>query len=181
MNSLSLRTGALLRAFFILASFCGAPLMAQAAADRVTGIKISGDQPVQIESDKLEMQDKERMATFTGNVAVVQGTTLLKAGKLVVHYASNGGAPTSGTAAIERLEVSGKVYVKSDDQIATGDAATFDMKSQLLVLTGKQVVLSQGANVAVGQKLTVHMKTGVAQLDGGRVSMVLDPKSQPKN
>ena len=154
--------------------------ISQESKGRATGLKLSGDQPVQIESDKLEVRENEHIAIFTGNVAVVQGPTLLKAGKLTVHYANDGGSATTGSAAIERLVVSGKVYVKSENQIATGDDATFDMKTEVLVLTGKEVVLSEGANVAVGRKLTVHMNTGMAQLDG-RVSMVLDPKSKPKN
>ena len=49
--------------------------------------------------------------------------------------------------AIDRLEVDGKVYVKSDNQVATGDSGTFDMKTEVLVLSGKEVVLSEGTNV----------------------------------
>ena len=58
-----------------------------------------------------------------------------------------------------------------DNQVATGDNGTFDMKTEMLVLSGKEVVLSEGNNVLVGCKLTVDMKTGQAQVDGcgGRV------------
>ena len=72
------------------------------------------------------------------------------------------------SAAIDRLEVDGKVYVKSDNQVATGDNGTFDMKTEVLVLSGKEVVLSEGTNVLVGCKLTVDMKTGQANVDGMR-------------
>ena len=156
---------------------------AQADATRFSGLKLSGDQPVQIESDKLEVQESEHLAIFTGNVAVVQGSTLLKAGKLVVHYANDGGSATTGSAAIERLEASDKVYVKSENQVATGDVGTFVMKTEVLVLSGKRVVLSEGENVATGCKLTVQMKSGKAQLDGcgGRVSMAVSPSSAKKN
>ena len=71
--------------------------------------------------------------------------------------------------------------------IATGDMGTFDMKAEVLVLTGKEVVLTQGENVVVGCKLTVQMKTGKSQLDGcggkesgGRVKMLLQPGSQDR-
>ena len=152
------------------------------SAEQLTGLKLSGDGPVQIESDKLEVRENDKIAIFTGNVAVVQDKSLLKAGKLVVHYADDGGSATTGTAKIERLEASGKVYLKSETQVGTGDAATFDMKTEVLVLTGKQVVLTEGENIATGCKLTVQMGTGQAQLDGcGRVSMVVSPKSAPKN
>lgn len=158
---------------------------AQSSSERLTGLKLSNDQPIQIESDQLDVRETDGVAEFTGNVSVVQGATLLKAGKLVVYYVKGGGSAATGSAAIDRLIVSDKVYVKSNTQIATGDAATFSMKSQVLVMTGKKVVLSEADNVAVGCKLTVQMKSGVAKLEsckgnGGRVSIVLNPKNAPK-
>jgi lipopolysaccharide export system protein LptA len=150
-------------------------------AEKITGLKLSGKGPVQIESDKLEVREKENIAVFTGNVAVVQDKTLLKAGKLIVYYANDGGSATTGSATIERLEATEKVYMKSENQVATGDVGTFDMKSEVLVLSGKQVVLTEGENIATGCKLTVQMNSGQAKLDGcGRVSMVVSPKSAPK-
>ncbi len=160
--------------------------LAQASSDRLTGLKLSNDQPIQIESDRLDVRDAESVAEFTGNVSVVQGPTLLKAGKMVVYYAKDGGSAATGSAAIDRLVISEKVYVKSNTQIATGDAATFDMKSQVLVMTGKEVVLSDGGNLVKGCKLIVQMKSGKAKFEsckssGGRVSVLIDPKSAPKN
>jgi lipopolysaccharide export system protein LptA len=168
-------------------SVCAAALLscfsyAAFAAEKVTGLKLSGEGPVQIESDRLEVRENENMAIFTGNVAVAQDKTLLKAGKLVVFYADDDGSATTGTATIERLEATEKVYMKSDNQVATGDVGTFNMISEVLVLSGTQVVLTEGENIATGCKLTVQMKTGLATLDGcGRVSMVVSPKSAPKN
>lgn len=153
---------------------------------RMTGLKLEGDKPIQIESDRLEVRESEGIAVFTGSVSVVQGPTLLRAGKMTVHYNTEGGSATTGSANMDRLEVEGKVYVRSDNQVATGDAGSFDMRTEVLVLTGKEVVLSEGDNVIVGCKLTVQMATGRAQLDGcgggaqsgGRVKMLLNPGSQ---
>ncbi|UVK50626.1 LptA/OstA family protein [Mesorhizobium sp. AR02] len=165
-----------------------APSLAQSSASgQMSGLKLSGDQPIQIESDKLEVRQAENLAVFTGNVTVVQGPTLLKAGKMMVYYVKDpnaaakgteaAGAAMTGSANIDHLEVSGKVYIKSNDQIATGDNGTFDMKTQVLVLSGKEVVMSQGPNVLKGCKLTVQMKTGLANVDGcgGRVIMSMTP------
>jgi lipopolysaccharide export system protein LptA len=169
----------------LMVSLAASAALAQSSGDRATGLKLSGDQPVQIESDKLEVRENERKAIFTGNVAVVQGPTLLKAGLLTVYYANDGGSATTGSSAIERLEASGKVYVKSENQIATGDNGTYDMKTEVLVLTGQRVVLSEGENVAVGCKLTVLTKSGQAKLEscknGSRVSIVVSPQSAKKN
>jgi lipopolysaccharide export system protein LptA len=165
-----------------------APALAQSkATSQLSGLKLSGDKPIQIESDKLEVRQADSVAVFTGNVSVVQGPTVLKAGKMTVYYVKDAGAAAKGTEAagaamtgsanIDRLEVANKVYIKSDDQVATGDRGTFDMKTEVLVLSGSKVVLSQGDNVLVGCKLTVQMKSGLAQVDacGGRVMMSITP------
>jgi len=185
----------------------GAPAFAQqnttqaAGNNSLSGMKLSNDKPIQIESDNLEVHDKDSTAIFTGNVNVVQGTTLMKAGRMVVHYirgakgeagsADSASQKTDGAAGnmmaggasnIKSIEVDGKVYVKSNDQIATGDHGTFDMQSQVLVLEGSEVVLTQGDNVIMGCKLTANLKTGLSNLDGcngskanGRVKVLLTP------
>lgn len=162
-----------------------------AQESRLTGLKLDGDEPIQIESDRLEVRENDGIAIFTGNVSVVQGQTLLRSGKMTVYYANDGtGSATTGSANIDRLEVTGKVYVRSETQVATGDEGSFDMRNEVLTLTGKEVVLTEGENVVVGCKLTVQMATGQAQLDGcgtqgdtsgsGRVKMLLKPGSQDR-
>jgi lipopolysaccharide export system protein LptA len=116
----------------------------------------------------------------------VQGPTTLRAARMKIFYARDGGgSATTGTANIERLEAEGGIYVKSGEQVATGDRGTFDGRTEVLELSGKEVVLSEGENVIVGCKLTVQMKTGQATLEscrdggsGGRVRMLLTPGSQ---
>lgn len=163
---------------------------AQDTTSKMPGIKLSGDQPIQIDSDKLEVDETVGTALFTGNVSVAQGTTLMKSSEMKVFYKKETGSATTGSAAIDRLEATGKIYVKSDNQVATGDRGTYDMGTETLVLSGDKVVLSEGDNVAVGCKLTVFTKTGEAKLESckgsktGRVSIVVSPKNaqnQQKN
>jgi lipopolysaccharide export system protein LptA len=177
--------GCLVTSFALAASLSTGAL---AQSTQMEGMKLSNDQPIQIESDQLEVHDQSSSAVFTGNVNVVQGTTTLKAGKMTVYYVkqgqSSGGAAsvTSGNADIDKIDVSDNVFLSSETQQATADTGHFDMQAQTFVLQGKQVVLSQGQNVFVGCKLTVHMQTGEAKLDacGGRVKIQLDPKSKQK-
>ncbi|WP_117195343.1 LptA/OstA family protein [Rhizobium terrae] len=152
---------------------------------QLDGLKLSGDQPIQIGSDQLEIKEQEKKAYFTGNVQVVQGTTTMKAGKMTVLYTGEGASVTSGNANIDKIFLDDTVFLTSGTQQATADKGEFDMTSQTFVLSGKQVVLSEGTNVFKGCKLTVQMATGQAKLDpcgGGRVEIMLDPKSrqQPK-
>src|ERR1700726_4215152 len=53
------------------------------------GFSQNRDQPIQIESATLEMRDKKKEATFSGNVKVVQGDTTMTSKILVVFYESN--------------------------------------------------------------------------------------------
>ena len=103
-----------------------------------SGLKLYGDKPIQIESDKLEVRQADSVAIFTGNVSVVQGPTLMKAGRMMVYYVKDpnagakgaeaaGAAAMTGSANIDHLEISDKVYIKSDAQVATGDQGRFDM------------------------------------------------------
>ena len=55
------------------------------------------DQPIQIESATLDVHDKTKIATFAGNVVVVQGDTTIKCQKLVVFY-----GPEEGSAAAKQ-------------------------------------------------------------------------------
>lgn len=185
--------GAALGVALVAAMSVQANAQEKASADkslqgRLQGLSLSGKEPIQIESDKLEVRESDNVAIFSGNVTVVQGPTMLKAGKMTVYYVKGGGgSAATGSANIDRLEVDDKVYVKSNTQVATGDRGTFDMKTEMLVLTGKEVVLSEGSNVLVGCKLTVQMKSGQATVDGckkgesgnGRVMMSITPGSAP--
>jgi lipopolysaccharide export system protein LptA len=162
----------------------GAPVAAQSTSSQMNGLKLSNDQPIQIESDALEIREQEKKAFFSGNVKVVQGTTTLQAGSMVVHYRGEGTTVTQGNADIEKIDVAQKVFLSSGTQQATADKGYFDMAKQLFVLEGDRVVLSEGQNVFVGCKLTVQMASGQAKLDscGRRVQIQLDPKSQkPSN
>jgi lipopolysaccharide export system protein LptA len=184
---LSTRTTIGLCAALVLLS--GAVAAQESGSGNFSGLQLSGDKPIQIESDKLEVRDSEAIAIFTGNVNVVQGDTLLKSGKMTVRYKKDGAGNASAAAMpgggnIEHIDVEDKVYVKSQNQVATGDRGSFDMKSEIMTLTGDEVVLTEGANVIVGCKLTVEMKTGAAKLDGcgstsGRVKMLLTPQKKP--
>lgn len=156
--------------------------LAQTSESRMTGLALSNDQPIQIESDLLQINEETSQATFTGNVRVLQGDTVLQAGEMIVHYAKNGGSVASGAADIREIDLFKKVLIRSGTQTATADTGNFNMAREVLVLSGEKVVLTDAENVFIGCKLTVEMKNGQAKLDscGRRVMIQLDPKSRPK-
>jgi lipopolysaccharide export system protein LptA len=166
-------------AMLAVATICLTAPHADAQSKKDSSLALSNDKPIQIESDNLEIREQEKRAYFTGNVRVAQGQMTLQAGKMTVYYKSGTKSIAAGGADIDRIDVSGSVKLSSATQKATADNGTFNMVSEVLVLNGNPVVLSEGGNVFTGCKLTVQMKSGLANLNscGTRVKILIDPKS----
>jgi lipopolysaccharide export system protein LptA len=172
-----------------------APRPAAAPAAPVQGLLQGGqdkDQPVQIEAASLEVRDKNKMATFSGDVQVVQGDTTMKCQKLVVFYGQEVGIAQAGAQAgaqppdakppdakpaatsvmpgpkgaqnIRRIEARGGVTVITKDQNASGDLGVYDLVAKTITLTGN-VVVSQGQNVIHGERVIVDTVTGNARVE----------------
>jgi len=168
----------------------GAPAPTQAVQSPLQGFSQNSDQPIRITSTSLEVRDKDHYATFIGNVHVVQGDSTLRCKTLVVYYDQETGAVTSAKAGqpstnnqkIKKLDAKGGVVITQKDQTATGDNGTFDMKTNIAILTGN-VVVTQGDSVVRGEKLIVDMTTGVSRVEAGagkgRVDALFKPNSPP--
>ncbi|MER2604481.1 MAG: LptA/OstA family protein [Siculibacillus sp.] len=172
------------RSFLLCAAAClfAGPALAASEggmSDAFKGFGSNGKDPIQIEADSLEVLDKDRNAVFTGNVSVLQKDTVLKTQRLRVYYEGKGAAglaQTSGgdSQSIRRFEADGRVLINQKDQTVTGEKGWFDMRSQTAQITGK-VVLTQGKNVARGDRLSIDLKSGQYKLDGtGRVQLILE-------
>jgi lipopolysaccharide export system protein LptA len=151
------------------------------------GFSQNRDQPVHIEAATLEVRDKQKQATFSGDVRVKQGDTGLRCKSLVVFYEQGGESENKGKTLqaaspgpggeqrIKRLEARGGVVVTQKDQTATGELGIFDMKSNTVTLTGNPVVMTQGQNILRGGKLVVDLTSGVSRVEGGRVQGLILP------
>lgn len=150
----------------LIAGFA-APALADSAADIFAGFQSKSKDPVQVESEALEVFEEgtQRVSVFSGGVTVKRGNTLMKAGTIKL-YSSTDAATSS---AFTRIEADGKIYVSSGDQKVTGSTAVVDMKANTITVAGG-VVLSQGANVITGSRLVVNLATGRARVeqDGGK-------------
>jgi lipopolysaccharide export system protein LptA len=178
---------------FVLAGQAFAQSAASGVPNAMQGFSQNRDQPIQIEAATLEMRDKKKEATFSGNVKVVQGDTTMTSKILVVFYdqaSAPGAAPPAnpkgksaplqsatpgpaGSSSIRRLEAKGSVVVTQKDQVVTGETAVFDTKANLITMLGG-VVLTQCSNVLRGDRLLVDMTTGVSRVesDSGKVQGV---------
>jgi lipopolysaccharide export system protein LptA len=176
--------------FLAFASVVPSAGFAQSAVSGVPnamqGFSQNRDQPIQIEAASLEMRDKKKEATFTGDVKVIQGDTTMTSKTLVVFYDGGGttaaapaGVPAKqppkapikaaapgpgGSSSIRRLEARGGVVVTQKDQVVTGETAVFDTRANLITMSGG-VVLTQCNNVLRGDRLMVDMTTGVSKVE----------------
>jgi len=169
-----------------------APAVNKGPPNALQGFSQNRDQPVHIEAATLEVRDKDKVATFSGDVKVQQGDTGLRCKSLVVFYEQGkegeetntmpaADAGPGGQQRIKRLEARGDVVVTQKDQTATGELGIFDMKTNTVTLTGN-VIMTQGKNVLRGEKLVVDLTSGVSKVEAGksasgRVQMLLQPGS----
>ena len=162
-----------------LLAIAGAPLHAQPSKgppNALQGFSQNHDQPVHIEAATLEVRDKDKVATFSGDVKVKQGDTGLRCKSLVVFYEGNdadgktlqAASPgPGGQQRIKRLEARGGVVVTQKEQTATGENGIFDMKTNTVTLNGN-VVMTQGQNVLRGDRLVVDLTSGVSRVESGK-------------
>ena len=165
-------------ALLISATALNAQQAAKGPPNALQGFSQNRDQPVHIESATLEVRDKDKMATFSGDVRVKQGDTGMRSKTLIVFYeggeSATGGKSMpaaqpgpGGEQKIKRLEAHGAVVVTQKDQTATGDVGIFDMKANTVTLTGT-VMMTQGKNVLRGDKLVVDLTSGVSRVESGK-------------
>ncbi len=140
---------------------------ADATAASAVGIfKTDPTAPIDVEADRLDVNDHAKTAVFNGDVRAAQGNFVMRTSTLNAYYTGAAGLAAQMTsdakqpAQLTRIEARGKVIVTSKNgQDATGDWANFDVKANQ-VTVGGDVVLTQAKNVVRGTRLVIDMTTG---------------------
>jgi LPS export ABC transporter protein LptC/lipopolysaccharide transport protein LptA len=128
--------------------------------------------PIDVEADRLDVDDRSKVAVFKGSVRATQADFIVRTAELRALYNGQAGlaeqmndaAKGKQPAQLTRIEARGKVIVTSKNgQNATGDWANFDVKSNKVTLGG-EVLLTQGKNVVHGNLLVIDMATGQSSI-----------------
>jgi lipopolysaccharide export system protein LptA len=168
-------------------AICGPEATAQrnqGPQNALQGFSQNRDQPIRIRAASLEVREKDKHATFTGGVHVVNGDTELRSTSLVVLYDEETGSKNvkaadpgpGGERSIKRIEAKGGVIVTQKDQTATGNVVIFNMRENVVVLTG-DVVVARAGSVMRGQRLTVDLTSGISRMDQGPVDVLIPARS----
>lgn len=170
--------GSLIVAAFLLAAVPAPAQDSGSTTSQTATTKKDGkkDQPVDIEADKMEIQDKENKAIFTGNVHAKRPDVTLDCDVLVVDFVDTKQADGTSKTEVTNLDATGNVVIVTDKQKITGEHAVMDPRTDILVVTGN-VVLTQGKTVLRGPKLNANLKTNKMDMTGGRVKGSFVPSS----
>lgn len=159
-----------------------------AAAQINLGNSRNSDQPIEIASDTLEVQQDKQLAIFRGNVDVIQGESRLRSEELFVYYrerqqsgatAKPAGATAAGpdASSITKIEAKGNVFVSTLKERAQGDFGVYDVDKKTVTLTGNVVLTTDRSTVRCA-KAVLFQDTGRSicePLPGERVRGVFLP------
>jgi lipopolysaccharide transport protein LptA len=128
----------------------------------------AGHGPIDIKSDTLELDYKNNIVIFRGQVHAVQADALLTSDSLKVLYGKD-------FHEVKQMFADGNVRMSQGTRWATGDHAVLDQAAHTVVLTGNPVV-HDGEDQVAGIRITVHLDSGKSEVQGARA--VLFPKQR---
>lgn len=145
----------------VVAACCAAMFGAQAIAQSALK-EHDTKQPLDISAERLEMQQKQGRAIFSGAVQVKQGKLTLRSNNMTVFYALE---EDKRDPSISRLDAEGAFELTSETETLTGDWGIYDVDRQL-VTVGGNVLFKQGTTELKGSRLEFDLVSGLAKLDG---------------
>ena len=161
-------------------------LSATAQAERADRTK-----PVNLEADRVSVDDKQQIQTFEGNVRLTQGTISISTGKLIVRQDAEGfqrgiaygGADTAG-GAVGLARFKQKREGRSDFIEGEAERIEHDNRTEKTEFFGRAKVKSgldevRGPYISYDGKTENYVVSGAAE-KGGRVSAVIQPKEKSK-
>lgn len=129
---------------------------------------VAQENPVKVTADTFVVNESKSSATFSGNVVVVRADLTVWADEVTVLYTEG------GTSTIRSMTATGHVRLKTSEQDATGDRATFNPTTQILTLSGNVKVVNATGTLN-GPELVLNLAEGTTTFSsegGGRVTGV---------
>ena len=125
--------------------------------------------PIEILADSMEWNKQLGQAIATGNAKAIQGETTIKANKIIAVLSED------NSQQIKELKATGKVVFLKDNQLATGDKATYYLNQERVIITGN-VELKRDGNIIKGEKLIIDFLTGLSRMKGSNTNQKVKMK-----
>ena len=126
---------------------CLEPLTAR-AADAFLQWDAAGE-PIEVDSESMELLGKDGKVIFTGEVMVVRGDLTLHSDRLEVTVDEEG-------KRLRLVEATGNVRMRKGEMVASGQKGTYDIDEGVVTLTGEPKVW-QGRNVVGGETIELYL------------------------
>jgi len=139
---------------------------ATAAVAQSTLKSHNSNAPVDITSDRIEVQDRADRAIFVGRVHATQADMTLDAERMTVAYSK--ATKAGGDPQIDRIDASGGVTVVDPSERASGNFGIYDLNRRIITLIGN-VKLVRGGNTVNGARAIMDLNTGRSTVDGNSV------------
>jgi lipopolysaccharide export system protein LptA len=146
------------------------------------GLAADRNQPIQLEADRVMVDDAKQLATFTGNVVLTQGSLVIRGDRMEVRQDKQGfrQGTTWGNLAYFRQKRPG-----SDDLIeGWAERIEFDGRTDRVQMFNR-ALLKRGADEVRGNYISYDATTELFQASGGspgaktgdgRVRAILQPR-----
>jgi len=151
-----------------------APAKTATAAPLIGG----GDGPIDINANRLDIDDTGKTATFTGNVKAQQSGAMLETAALEVTYeggdvggAEGMAAPGAGTKIKRIVSKSPVVMTREPNDRITGASLEYDAIKQVAVVNGNVKMASGADRRASADRVTVDQQADTILLTGGVVAV----------
>lgn len=134
-----------------------------------------GKKPVTVYSDRMEADRGDGRVVFMGNVVAEEDFTLCSE-ELAISYGSD--------KEIDEVTARGNVRIFHGEKTSLSEAAVYDRKKRVIVLTGGASV-RQCADTVRGEKITVYIDSdrAVVESEGGRRvrALIMPDKKCPES
>lgn len=123
--------------------------------------------PLTIEANRLDMKDAQKLLLYTGNILVTNGPSTLKSANLTIYLdnAAEGGAGSSTTDRVNRVDAEGPVVINTQKETYSGNQLHYDRLQNKIYMTGN-VTIQQGDGLTKADNLEFDKATSTALLTG---------------
>lgn len=137
--------------------------------------KLDTDKPIFITSDRMEVDRKKGILTYSGRVVAVQGEMTMNSANLSASYSED-------MKKVKEIIAEGNVQIVQGDRVATGAKSVFNGDAQTITLTGSPAVVKQGNNEVSGSRIVFYIEEDRAIAEGGseRVKATIFPEEFKK-
>ena len=147
---------------FALAVFLAPQVAAQGTTISFGSTNDDRDQPVEVTSEELDVDQAGGKAVFTGDVLVIQGDTRMFADIVTVEYTP---ATDTNAGGIDRVLATGEVTLVRGPEAAEGEEAVYTLATGTVVMKGS-VIVTQGPNIILGDRMRVKVDDGSGLVEG---------------